>query len=222
MWQVRLLVPEARCAGRQPARVDPNILTAYAQFRDVSVDRQITRNIVLSIDYAGPKGITPILYRGHECERPRQYFPEQFRDDRTGLPFSTISMVQINWLAASGFNLYNVAKREVLDTAVTSFEQNWSAIISELLTSRGICTISLNPLKQIKGQVAVSPEKPGTARPVRGQSKHSPRFPGYPARSVSGSVFSQISGALPVDELKAFLLDQSNSFPYACLRRVES
>jgi hypothetical protein len=97
------LWPRSTCA------VDPNVPTAYAQFRDVSVDRQIRRNMVLSIDYAGPKGINRILYRGHECECPRQYVPGQFRDDRTGLPFSTISMVQINWLAASGFNLYNVA-----------------------------------------------------------------------------------------------------------------
>jgi outer membrane receptor protein involved in Fe transport len=36
--------------------VNPNISTAYSQFWDVAVDRQIMRNSVFSIDYAGSKG----------------------------------------------------------------------------------------------------------------------------------------------------------------------
>ena len=85
--------------------VDPNIPTAYSQFWDMAVDRQVMRNSVLSIDYAGSKGtnlysIADMNVSGYGAIFLGNSDPSARLNYQYG---------EINYRGASGFNSYNAA-----------------------------------------------------------------------------------------------------------------
>ncbi len=83
--------------------VNPNLRTAYTQFWSAAVDRQIMRNSVLSIEYAGSKGSG--LYDIANLNAP-QYGSEFLGDERVPNRLN-YQYSNINWRGGEGFSNYN-------------------------------------------------------------------------------------------------------------------
>ena len=89
--------------GTSLRAVQQNIPTAYQQFWDVAIDRQVMRNTVLTVDYAGAKGTNEYDIANLNSAG----YGSAFMGDARTVNRINYQYTNINYRGASGFNNYN-------------------------------------------------------------------------------------------------------------------
>ena len=108
--------------------VDPNIKTAYSQFWNFSVERELLKNTLLSVDYAGSKGthlydISNINQVGFGAVYEGDANNGGSTNNRLNYRYSNI-----NWRGSNGFSNYNALNVRVASTNLANTGLGFNAV----------------------------------------------------------------------------------------------